>query len=389
MTLVIKKDFYNTLTEHHKVLKHYKNLAFKPNNTLVYSAMENDTNEINTPISIKLFPNYLMPSFLTSSNYIVKVIPQKKINGYAIVLNKNQEINEFLNNQYSKSFRANIKRLTNRFETCFTATYKMYYGHISEEDYQYYMGALHVMLVNRFNQRNDKNDILTHWDFYLKTTRQLINNKDASLFVIYSNNVPVHICINHHYNNIFFVSIPSYNIDYAKFALGNISLFKLLEWSINNGYDMLDMAYGDLEYKRRWCTLIYHFDHHIIYNKENLKSQSLAFLEIGIIKAKNVLKKYNIDTWVKKVKAFNLKKSTTNLEPIFNVTENPTIDYTQLIEIDYNNSNDGFLKKQVFDFLYKHKEHVDNIKVYKSTLNGHITIVGKSNSELLSINDAS
>ncbi|MFI0429055.1 GNAT family N-acetyltransferase [Mariniflexile sp. HMF6888] len=389
MTLVIKKDFYKTLTEHHKVLKHYKNLVFNPNNTLVYSATENDTNDISTPISVKLFPNYLTPLFLTSYNSKVKVVPQKKINGYAIVLNKNQELNEFLNNQYSKSFRANIKRLTNRFETCFTATYKMYYGNISEEDYQYYMSALQVMLVNRFNQRNDKNDILTRWDFYLKTTRQLINNNDASLFVIYSNNVPVHICINHHYNNIFYVSIPSYNIDYAKFALGNISLFKLLEWSINNGYDMLDMAYGDLEYKRRWCTLIYHFDHHIIYNKENLKSQLLAFLEIGIIKTKNVLKKYNIDTLVKKIKAFNLKKSTTNLEPTFNVTENPTIDYTQLIEIDYNNSNNRFLKKHVLDFLYRHKEHVDNIKVYKNTINNHITIVGKSNSELLSISDAS
>jgi CelD/BcsL family acetyltransferase involved in cellulose biosynthesis len=349
--------------------------------------MENDTHDSNTLVSIKLFPDYLTPSFLTPSNHKVEVIPQKKINGYAIVLNKNQEANEFLNSHYSKSFRANIKRLTNRFETCFTVTYKMYYDTISEEDYQYYMSALHVMLVNRFNQRNDKNDILTHWDFYLKTTRQLINNKNASLFVIYSNNVPVHICINHHYNNIFFVSIPSYNIDYAKFALGNISIFKLLEWSINNGYDMLDMAYGDLEYKRRWCTLIYHFDHHVIYNKENLKSQLLAFLEIGTIKTKNVLKKYNIDTLVKKIKSFSLKNRTTNLEPTFNITENPTIDYTQLIEIDYNNSNIGFLKKLVFEFLYKHKEHIDNVKVYKSTLNDHITIVGKSNSELVSMND--
>jgi len=389
MTLVIKKDFYNTLTKHHEVLKHYKNLDFKPNNTLVYSTMENDTHDSNTPISVKLFPTYLTPSFLTHSSYKFKVIPQKKINGYAIVLNKSQKVIEFLNSQYSKSFRANIKRLTNRFETCFTATYKMYYGHISEEDYQYYMSALHVMLVNRFNQRNDKNDILTHWDFYLKTTHQLINDKNASLFVIYANNVPVHICINHHYNNIFFVSIPSYNINYAKFALGNISIFKLLEWSINNGYDMLDMAYGDLEYKRRWCTLIYHFDHHIIYNKESFKSQLLAFLEIGIIKTKNFLKKYNIDTLVKKIKTFNLKNRTTDLEPTFNVIENPTINYAQLIEIDYNNSNDGFLKKHVFDFLYKHKEHIDSVKVYKSTLNDHITIVGKSNSELISMSDAS
>lgn len=74
------------------------------------------------------------------------------------------------------------------------------------------------------------------------------------------------------------MSIPSYDIDYAKFGLGNISVQKLLEWCIANDYKMLDMGFGAFDYKIKWCNDVYDFEHHIFHRKSSLVSSTLVFL---------------------------------------------------------------------------------------------------------------
>jgi hypothetical protein len=360
---VKKEDFYIDITEKNNVLRGYESLKFSHDETTLFSNEEPFYPE--QVVSVRLFPLYLNPIFRLNPDCFVSKVSQDKINGYAIVLKENLDFDTFFTNEFSKSFRANIRRFVSRFETCFNAGYKMFYGSISRTDYQILMQALHSMLTNRFNQRNDDNKILKNWTYYESTTYDLINNKKASLFVIYNNKIPVHICINHHFNNIHFVSIPSYDIDYAKFALGNISIYKLLEWSITNNYKMLDMAYGDLEYKRRWSTLIYHFEHHIFY--KNIWNQILmAKIEKTKIQFKNYLKSKNVDETVKNLKNKILKSKNNFTQTTF-TTEPISLSESNYKQVAFQIDNrvNNVLKKPVFDFLYKHKEHIDHIKVFE------------------------
>lgn len=363
LNLVKKEDFYLHITEKHNVLRGYESLKLRYDNTHLY--YNNDPFYLEQAVSVQLFPLYLNPTFYLQPNSFVSKVSQDKINGYAIVLKENMDFETFFTKEYSKSFRANMKRFVSRFETCFNARYQIFYGSISKKDYNILMQVLHTMLTNRFNQRNDDNKILKNWKYYESTTYDLINDKKASLFVIYNQTTPVHICINHHYGEILFVSIPSYDIDYNKFALGNISIYKLLEWSINNNYKMLDMAYGDLEYKRRWSTLIYPFEHHIFYN-HTLKQRLFAQLEIAIIKFKNYLKSKNVDEKIKHLKnkyfktKNNFKEVTYNTEPFILSNNN-----YKKIEFQLENFELSFLKKPVFEFLYKHKEHLDHIEIFE------------------------
>lgn len=366
MDLINKQDFFNTLSKKHEVFNCYSKLTLTHNNNDIYNI---DNKNSNKPLQVvhtsNLFPSYLKPAFRNSQLVKTKIIPQKKIIGYAIRIDKNNGFDDFFKTRFSKSFRSNIKRFVNRFETCFNTNYKMFYGSISTTEYHTLMGALHTMLTKRFNQRDESNKMLEHWDFYMSTTYENINTKKASLFVIYHDDVPVQISLNYHFNSILFVAVPSYNIDYAKFSLGNISIYKLLEWAVENKYDIMDLEYGYLEYKRRWSNYIYEFSHHIIYLKNNPKASALGTFKTLKLKLKNFLKSINMDKLIESLKYYLKKQDSTykaieyKAEPIV-FTNNSNLEV-----LNINSPQLATIKKIIFDFLFVNKVHVKNLKVYE------------------------
>lgn len=385
MAYLKKQDFYISLTEKNNILNAYEALEYNLNESCFYKSRKENISHENLT-SIRLFPSYLSPSFKHTNVLTVKKIPQSKIIGYAINIVTKQDIETFLKSEFSKRFRSNIKRFVNRFEHCFNANYKMIYGNILKDEYSFLMTALHKMLITRFGQRNEKNDILENWDYYLESTFSLINSKKASLFVIYHDSKPVHICINHHFNNILFVSIPSYDINFAKFALGNISIYKLLEWSLNNNYIMLDMAYGELEYKRRWSNHIYSFEHHIIYQTNVLSFRVKASLEVSLIKFKNFLKSKNIDVLIKNIKkTFKRNKGTSKHLVNFKIEDVTPLDTKSLNVINNENNIYNIIKKPIYDFIYKQKTHLSSVSVFEIKPQKEYVLVDKNTYQKITI----
>jgi len=378
-----QQDFYNTLTKKNKVLDCYKQLILKYNSNKLFSI--NNADKIPITSNIALFPSYLQPEFVAHKNIKVTIIPQKKIIGYSVLIKNHSSIDELLRTEYKKSFRANILRFVNRFESCFDADYKMFFGHILKEEYTFLMDILHSMLTKRFNQRNDSNKILQNWTEYLDTTYGLINKKKASLFVIYNNTTPVHISINHHFGKILFVSIPSFDIDYSKFALGNVSLYKLLEWSINNHYDVMDMAYGYLEYKRRWSNHIYDFNHHIVFNNSNLLNRLIAYIEVKKVAFKNFLKNKNIDQLIKNAKNKLRKRNNHETDLTYSFENFDKKNFNSLKAIQLENGALAFIRKPINDFLYSNKEHISTLKVFETIKSKEYILYGEKNAQKLII----
>ena len=379
MRFLNNQDFYNTLSKNNKVLDSYSQLNLTKNNHEIYN-VDNIENEEAKPASIDLFPSYLTPQFIKQKKTVVTKVSQKKIIGYAISIEENSGFEDFFKNAFSKSFRGNIKRFVNRFEACFNSDYKMFFGNINKSDYDFLMQELRNMLTKRFNQREESNKILNNWEHYLKSTFEKINSKKASLFVIYHDKTPVQISINYHFDKILFISIPSYNIDFAKFSLGNISIYKLLEWAVNNKYQIMDLEYGYLEYKRRWSNYIYHFDHHVIYQKNNFKSSILASFEVLMLKTKNILKSLKIDELVNKLKK-RLSKQKTNIKDVHYKIESITFSNTKNIKpLDINSEHHSHLKKTIYDLLFANKEHITNVNVYEVNHLKEYVICGKNKS---------
>lgn len=383
MGFINSNDFYNTLSKEHKVLDSYATLNFAHNNHQIYKCnLEKAQTKVD---AINLFPSYLSSTFNDAERVNIKTIPQKKIVGYGINIKGNQDFETFFKNEFSKSFRSNTRRFVNRLEACFNTNYKMFFGNINKVDYDFLMSALHTMLTNRFNQREESNKILKNWDYYLESVYKNINSKKASLFVIYHDEKPIQISLNYHFDKILFISIPSYNIDYAKFSLGNISIYKILDWAVTNSYEIMDLEYGYLEYKRRWSNYIYEFNHHVIYSKNNIKATLLASVEILKLKLKNLLKSLNIDKLVKNLKGYFYKQKTTHIAIAYKTESIDFINTNNLETLNINSPQLINLKKIIFDFLFVNKTHISDLKIYEIAPLKEYVFCGKTKSQKIII----
>lgn len=380
MSSLKKEYFYDTLTQENRVLPYYDRLTNTINNECLYNSKSKHSKSKKV-ISISLCPSFLNYSIALSNYLIIKKIEQKNIIGYAILLKDYKNLESLFKLEYKKAFRDNIKRLNNRLETCFDVKYEINHGSIDFKKYETLMYSLKIMLSKRFEQRGDRTDVLKNWNHYFETTYDFVLQKKASIFAIYANEKLIHVCVNHHFNNILFVSIPSYDINYSKFALGNISIFNLLEWCIENKYFMLDMAYGDLDYKRRWSNYNYTFEHQILAPINNPYLIFLGSAELLLIKTKNILKKYKFDYYFKKLKQiFYRKKSDFNKLLYFSEVVEFKND-VNFRSLDLAQLENYKLNKPICDFLYTHKEHISNVNVFEVIKSKEYIINANSKSE--------
>lgn len=371
-----KINFLSALFEQNKVSNIYKSLEYAFNEALVYES--NSHNELilqqQSPVEINIaFPQYLKPNFNYFNNqYSLKKITQRFQNCYGIILPVQlQSPVEYLKSKFSTNSRVRILKKMKRLEASYNITYKVYFGHIEKNNYDNLITITHEMLSRRFEQRNDTNYVLNSWEKYKELLFHLINTKKASLFVIYNNDKPIQVSVNFHYQKTLFFYILAHNIDYSQFGLGNIAVYKGVEWCIENKYQYLDMGNGELEYKKRWCNYNYQLETHIYYNKNSMKAYTIANCELLIIKVKNVLKTVINSTLYSKLKTsiLTIKKSKKPTD----ITEYTSEKITDLKH--YNNNLKGIdneidthfkhINKPICDFIYATREHVNNISVFK------------------------
>jgi hypothetical protein len=321
-----------------------------------------DTNKI---YSIKFISGYLNVNYKYESEGPIQVKRYGQEKGYAINLVGIANIEAYIKNQFT-SYGKTIKRSVNRLEKCLDVGFTMYYGELEKEHFDFLMNTLYQMIVARFEQRNETSENLKDWQWRCERAYHLIKEKRASLFVIYNKQKPISISLNYNFNKVHFSYISSYDIDYSKFGLGHIDNYKQIEWCLNNNFEIFELGWGTLDYKRRWSNCIYMFEHHLVYSKTSIP----VYIYAGLTGAKIWLKSYlvskNVHVHIKNIKdklRFN-KKTKEELqfttESIENIDSLPH--YTK---IDYNLETYSFLRKIIYDFLYSNSVHETDLKVYK------------------------
>ena len=368
MGLLKKEDFYNTFFQKDRISSLFTKILFKYDNSLFYSSKHKSVINDFKVNFISLFPQYLTPEVSICANQKVKRLNQENLFGFGILLDGVSDIDSYLNNNFKSSTRGPIKRKLKRLESCFNIQSKIFYGKITETEYNTIMSSLKNMLTNRFIQKNDSNEAFGKWENYLNTTLPLIKNKEASLFVMYSNEDIIGVSLNYHKNSILIGHIIAYNIDYSKFGLGNTIVYKLIDWSIKNGYSILDMGNGALDYKRIWSNFSYNYEYYIVYNK-SIAPFIIGQLEILKIKIKNLLKKLKIISTFRRVKKILItrkKREQNAIKPIeFEDINVNSFNEENHIKIKNINFSSPALRRTIFNFTFKQQEHIDNIHVFK------------------------
>lgn len=291
----------------------------------------------------------------------------KSVNGYSVWLGEHTNFKEFLASMQAKRRQA-LSRSLRRLDTCFDVDYRMFHGNISQEHYAYLMETLKEMISKRFEQRPENSETLTLWDKIYNSSFDLINKSKASLYVAYNGAEPIFISLNYHFDKILFGYVSSYDIDYGKFSLGQICIYKHIEWCLSNGYIMFELGWGDLEYKKWWSNNTYTFKSEVIYPKRSplayvlahyygYKTELIAYL---------ISKKVNVR--LRKLKSI-LRKGKGISQP-----ENPTPTYT-LEDFEEKSlatanrrpialSDRNVPKSVIYEFLFLSQTKITDISVY-------------------------
>ena len=336
-------------------------------------------------VEIKLIPPYLHPNY-TGGTSSMKVFIFYRTLGYLANLDGFGSLDDYMTKKMGVKQRSKIRNRVRRLEKCFNISYKIYFGEISRKEYDNLFERFESLIIRRFAQRGDIHHNLKNWRFYKKSTYKYILEKKASLFVIYDQNIPIDICLNYHYQNIVNQAIRTYDIDYAKFNLGNIDIYKQLEWCFENNFKIFDLMWGDLEYKKRWCNQIFLYEHHLFCNKDFILSAPLAHLIIKLYKFKDFLKQKKVLRYLQQIKLFFKKKQDYKPDIVnYTIEKSDIRDTSQidnLIEINLNTEEFAFLRKPTYDFQFGFSESTRDIGVYKmAKQNASYLIIGKNRSQ--------
>ncbi len=358
-------DFYDTRS----IYPFYKNII---NKTSGENYLNNDNPKADVLTGALHIVNYINPYYniiVNDKETALKVLKFQQTSGFMAQLGKFTSVEQYMAANMGSKSRTKIRGYIRRLETCFTISYKMYFGEISKEDYDFLFAKFNEFLTERFLQRGDNHEAFPRWDSIQSSTYNMILNKTASLFVIYNGNRPIDICLNYHHQNIVDNAIRSYDIDYSKFRLGYIDIYKQLEWCFENGVEVFDLSIGDFDYKRQWCNVQYEFENHILYDKNSFLKKTMAYILLAFYKTKGYLKKKNVHLLYHKIRSiFKPKKKSdpSNNETVITLEELENLPSSNYITQIYNiHEKYWAIRKPIYDFQYSNAEPSRNIKVYK------------------------
>ncbi len=313
--------------------------------------------------------------------------------GYTTEVSNYESLDQYMKSVFKSNSRYKFRRNIERLELCFDIKYTMYYGKISSEELECVFDVFYTLLEKRYSDKQERCGELDSnlWSYYVELAYIMINNKKASLFVVYDNNKPIGITFNYHFDSILIEALTVFDIDYYKFNIGHTTIYKLLEWSFNNNITLFDYTHGDFDYKKRWSDNRYQKHHHLIYDSSSVLCNILAF---GIkkkfdfkriLRDKKIIKKYN--DFVYKWSNINAKKSTRQDRFKIDLIDKEDLDYNQSDLINIYDENQMSLRKAIFDYYYKSPELILNVEFYKcnSSENCFYAIGLKNNLRLIKL----
>ncbi|WP_417370888.1 GNAT family N-acetyltransferase [Gelidibacter japonicus] len=280
----------------------------------ITSGMFYQINQSVTDYKGKCFVVYDVPQYLDSEKTIkssdIKILKIRQYKGLYVDLVKYNTIDDVILKCYNSSkSRYNFRRAIKQLHENHDITKKMFFGNIEEEEYNSLIHDFERILESRFDAINTHNTVLPMWNFYKEVLFPLINKKLVALFVIYDAGIPIALSFSFAYGDKLVVALRTFDINYSRVGLGNIEIYYLIEWCIENKIEILDFSKGESDYKDRWCDTDYFYEHHIIYDSTSLKAKATARAMATYFNFKQYLRDKNINLMITKWK-YKMKQLT-------------------------------------------------------------------------------
>lgn len=335
----------------------------------------------------KVFLIYDVPGFFEvdthTDNTNLGVHRSQQYPGFLIGLEQFNALNDYLATAFSKSSRYKLKKYKKRFEASFEVHYVMYRGEMARETYDQVFDCFRQLLEKRFDDKQITNNNLDQkeWQFYHEVTYPMLLEGKASLFVIYNGDTPIGVTLNFFSEDILFDAITVFDIDYAKFHLGSLTIMGLLEWCLKNDIRIFDFSKGFFDYKTRWATTTYNFEYHIYYDTKSVRARTIALVLKKFFDFKQRLRQKNINEKVHRL-IYRFKnhtpKPSQNKSYTFDEIEGD-ISLDGLAELAPEKPENQDLRLLLFEYLYLNDEQYQNIKAYQvPNKTNHYYLIGKT-----------
>ncbi|MBU3822304.1 GNAT family N-acetyltransferase [Flavobacteriaceae bacterium XHP0103] len=328
----------------------------------------------------KVFVVYDVPAYFNVNNASkpngLSLLESTQYPGFLIELDKFKNVEDYLQSTFGRNSRMKMRKYSNRLDTCFDISTKMFFGTIDEKEYDLIFEYFMMLLNRRFSDKQISNNNMhpSEWNFYKEVAYPLIIEKKASLFVVFDNKTPIAITYNYHIDDIVIDAITVFDINYVKFNLGYLNNLKLIEWCFENNIKKLDFSKGYFDYKKRLCSKEYDFNYHILYDSNSIKAKIIAYFAYTFYEFKSYLRKKEINTKLHKI-TFLLNNKKTEKVDYEIVTLDVLPDTNSLTELYLDSKTNSPLNKIVNDFLYGISKHRSEIKIYSVDNQNNLFII--------------
>ncbi len=298
-------DFISNVTFLKKsLLPIYTNVGLNLTNGMSY-ALKNLS--ANSTFKNKVFLIYDVPTYfnvdlenLKKSN--LKIKKSKQYEGILTDLSNYDSFDDFFSSKFKSKTRYNIRKKKRLLEKDFDITYSVYDDTITEEQYEFVSENLKTLISTRFNSLKRKNQVLSCWDYYKELMLPLLKEKRAVMVTVNDNGSPIGMTFNFLSDKVLFYAITTFGIKYLSYNIGHTTILEIAKWCCDNGIDIIDFSKGDAEYKSRWETDKYHFEHHILYDSKSPIATIYANILFKYFNFKQYLRDKNINVLLVKLK---------------------------------------------------------------------------------------
>ena len=300
------KHFYNNLASYRfrfidiqfiksKIFPIYINVGRNTTNGMSYELF--DENNISD-FKKKVFLIYDVPTYFSIASPKSSKLKIKYINQYDGVLTNISSyttFDDYMQRAFRSKKRNAFKRNKSRLESDFNITYSIYYGNISDDEYEGLANNLKNLIVKRFSLLKRSNAIIDTWEYNFEMMKEMIRSKLAMVIFINRDNIPIAMNFNFLSDEILFYAVTTFDADYEKYKLGHVNIMQAIEWCFENNLKIFDFSKGESEYKSRWSNEKYSFQCHVLYDSGSFYTTIIANVISSYFKFKQYLRKVGVN----------------------------------------------------------------------------------------------
>lgn len=371
-----------------KLFPIYDNVGKNQTNGITYDINPHAINSFNGVLLIRDVPSYAELNFITSPKDL-KILKVRQYKGYLADFSKHPSVDSYLQTNFKSKSRWQIKKHIKKLQMCYTIKIDVWFGiKVQKEQFEKVFQIFRQLLLKRFDAKQQQLHYLNEdqWNYIKDVFYSLIPQKKAAIFIFYANDEIIAINSNFISDEVVFSFLPTFDIDFSKFNVGEMVTYNIFDWCIKNGFRAYDFSKGEYEYKNRWSDTFYNFNYHLIYNENSLKSYLIAYTLYHVYGFWQNLRDKKFNILYRKLLFFvqNFPKTQTR-ENVYTMTSLDSFPKEFLLDeiVILDDSNKSVLLKPLNEIAYKKNCSINEFKIYKHRIDQYKFLVTVKEAKLL------